>query len=732
MSNASIKRKNQKVLHYEDLDSDNMGNNTLAVFDSQKKKKRNVKSRRNPKITLGITDTLETSPTDSDYDFKESYSKAARPSRSFIIEKSRTRTKKKLSTDQESPGTYLTDPDLIDIDGTEKRTRGRHKKTKKVKNNKEKQSSDQESLTRDATDDSDNRDHFSSRGPKKIKKGKKTKKISSNILLGTNLDSDENKFSSGNEAIHHTRNSTRLKKNSPAEYISKNLPSDQETRYPTDQDSDDRAPHEKARGSPKKIKKGNKTKKISTEILLETDIDKNKFSSGSEAAYFTRNSTRSKKNSSTEYISEISPGILFETDSDFEQNKCPSSSKVTKRTKNSKLILTKNVAEISPDILFGTDSDLKENKCPSSSKVRNCPKNSKLTTLTKNVPEISESSFNPNASFTIERNGENPKLKRKGTFIIDPQETSTALTDTLPFINSSNMTSRKSSQLASSSSQSVSFNYNSKTPKLDKSEKEKKSFVTPKQQSERVNVSTVERPTSSRRLWTDSSHINRNCDLSVCSPRPGTSKQIKPSNKLPATVRFECSTPQWASTPLGSVKKTPFPKDKPSKSANTSSRVKPPPNFSKIHERQFEKMENIVELQERRAARAQLLLSGCKPLDNAKANKSDKESKVKRPLFMPAKTDKASKLKSPVKKLSKPIQKTVQKRTSLEKKKANSKIPVKVKNTNMQSVAAKYDFTPAHSKKAQTDILAKKRDEVSRYRVNRRFELLMKMRAKKE
>ncbi|CAG9771881.1 unnamed protein product [Ceutorhynchus assimilis] len=199
---------------------------------------------------------------------------------------------------------------------------------------------------------------------------------------------------------------------------------------------------------------------------------------------------------------------------------------------------------------------------------------------------------------------------------------------------------------------------------------------------------------------------------------------------------------------------------------NTSSRVKMP-NFAKIHERRNEKLESIQDLVERKAQRAQYLMSGGKSLVAAK-EKADKESKKK--LFGDEDKEKnvlASRL--PVLKVTKMKQKIInKKRASLEKKQKTAKspaqkttpqiikkpVPMEKKNAiaaagpsgkvisrfgfkmqtdkvnitkeeQIKAVCTKSKFIPNSSR---TDQNRKNTVEV---RTNRRFELLMKMRANK-
>lgn len=127
-------------------------------------------------------------------------------------------------------------------------------------------------------------------------------------------------------------------------------------------------------------------------------------------------------------------------------------------------------------------------------------------------------------------------------------------------------------------------------------------------------------------------------------------------------------------------------KSKAEKTTKNSSRVKMP-NFRKIHERQFEKMENIKELQERKARRAQYLMSGCKG-PSAKNIAADKEKESrKKLLFSPLKSDKLNKREKNTTAVPKIVKPIFKKRASLERKKneLKSKVPVLVKNNSLKA-----------------------------------------------
>lgn len=181
------------------------------------------------------------------------------------------------------------------------------------------------------------------------------------------------------------------------------------------------------------------------------------------------------------------------------------------------------------------------------------------------------------------------------------------------------------------------------------------------------------------------------------------------------------------------------------------------PDFKKIHERQFEKMEDIKQHQERKAARAQLLISGTKSNSSKIPDLSERESKRKL-IFSPAiqKTlpkseqeraikraslerqimEKKQKLlgsKVPKLVLSKPQQLLINKRNSLEKKNNST-----VNKSEIRTAAGKNKMlrkkeeikSVATKSKAGSNFSDRNRSQVVNVRTNRRFELLMKMREK--
>ncbi|KAL1497975.1 hypothetical protein ABEB36_008851 [Hypothenemus hampei] len=245
-----------------------------------------------------------------------------------------------------------------------------------------------------------------------------------------------------------------------------------------------------------------------------------------------------------------------------------------------------------------------------------------------------------------------------------------------------------------------------------------------------------------------------------------------------ASVRADSALPCASSTPISKkgfsedLRKQVLPKDK--VPLRSSSRTKMP-DFQKIHARQYQKMENIKDHQERKAIRAQFLLSGCKLLPNETASTSGitKESK-KKLRFSPVKNDTRSKNVSLMSRLPKPLQEKVIKRTSFEKileKKINQNYP-KTENSAIPRLASKpiqrmldkrsksnkntdsqlgrnqiniYGFKVSGKeggrKEEQIKAVATKtkvigdtrnriRKEKAVVRTNRRFELLMQMRAK--
>lgn len=208
--------------------------------------------------------------------------------------------------------------------------------------------------------------------------------------------------------------------------------------------------------------------------------------------------------------------------------------------------------------------------------------------------------------------------------------------------------------------------------------------------------------------------------------------------------------PTASSTPF-----RPETKGKSNLKAKPSSRVKLP-DFKKIHERQFEKMEDLKEYQERKTARAQLLISGSKSNCSKVQDLFEKESKrklifstdIQKTLSKPEqeraikraslekqiieKKQKYLGSKVPKLMLSKPQQLLINKRNSLEKKNST------VNKPEIRSAAGKSKLlrkkeeikSIATKSKAGSSLSQRNRSQVVNVRTNRRFELLMKMREK--
>lgn len=192
------------------------------------------------------------------------------------------------------------------------------------------------------------------------------------------------------------------------------------------------------------------------------------------------------------------------------------------------------------------------------------------------------------------------------------------------------------------------------------------------------------------------------------------------------------------------------------------------PNFALIHQRAFDKLENIKEMSERKAARAKLLLSGYKPPSENIAKASTKRKELKFSPTRPNISIKESnnkgvnKLNVSVTKISKmspsksnlKVANKENKLTSLEKKKealkAKSQIPnLKLPNT---IISEKKGFTRfgfkigaqsvkkttkdeqvkavANKTKVMKNTVEERRNIIQGVRSNRRFELIMKMRNK--
>ncbi|XP_066139520.1 muscle M-line assembly protein unc-89-like [Euwallacea fornicatus] len=228
---------------------------------------------------------------------------------------------------------------------------------------------------------------------------------------------------------------------------------------------------------------------------------------------------------------------------------------------------------------------------------------------------------------------------------------------------------------------------------------------------------------------------------------------------LPSTSAI--STPFRANKENKSTKEILKTKDKSvgDKTAKKTSKVKVP-NFQKIHERQFEKMESIIDLQERKTIRAKNLLSGTKPLFKHSISK-DPFKESRKALFSPSTTINDS--------LSKPVQAKIDKCSSSTKVNINlkqeappgksavprliskpiqhmltNKIIIKEQKQPKSQAVSRFGFKMTANKSAtkqeQIEAIVSKsklaisrkvlnRNHLANVRTNRRFELLMQMRA---
>lgn len=190
-------------------------------------------------------------------------------------------------------------------------------------------------------------------------------------------------------------------------------------------------------------------------------------------------------------------------------------------------------------------------------------------------------------------------------------------------------------------------------------------------------------------------------------------------------------------------------------SASKPSTRKKMPNFTLIHQMAYDKMESLQEMTERKAKRAVELLSGKKPEEKRKL----RSPKCRKPLRYSPKVEKNKKITTVEAdartnvKISKPaskpkvadISKPVLRKPEQSKIKSNvpSALPKKeVKPKPLSKLGFKTGTLPAKSNKEElkaaagrTSVLKNtvetRRNAVQNIRSNRRFELLMKMRAKK-
>ncbi|XP_028135442.2 uncharacterized protein LOC114330316 [Diabrotica virgifera virgifera] len=190
------------------------------------------------------------------------------------------------------------------------------------------------------------------------------------------------------------------------------------------------------------------------------------------------------------------------------------------------------------------------------------------------------------------------------------------------------------------------------------------------------------------------------------------------------------------------------------------------PNFARIHQKAYDKLENLKEMSERKALRAQQLLSGKKPKPETSLTVSSSNLKIKSPTLK-IKSPKSRKLlryspkKSPLQKpkkleqmtsnmlISKTKTKVTPSKSSVrivkpvEKKVVVSKIPKAVMAEKKglsrlgfkagpagNTKGSRVEQIKAAASKAQPkrNSLENRREVVQKVRTNRRFELLMKMR----
>lgn len=195
------------------------------------------------------------------------------------------------------------------------------------------------------------------------------------------------------------------------------------------------------------------------------------------------------------------------------------------------------------------------------------------------------------------------------------------------------------------------------------------------------------------------------------------------------------------------------------KSENKSKKKTKMPNFAQIHQRAFEKLENIKEMTERKAARAKTLLSGQKPqigMSNKLHSKTRKVlhySPVVNMNLMTAKTNVVQPLKiiQATKAISKPMPQKIdfKAKSSIPVPKyikmiRENKLPLKNKSFDKKCLEFRADMVSvkktafqedhlkafANKKRLMTESIENRRKVVQHVRTNRRFELLMKMRNK--
>lgn len=191
------------------------------------------------------------------------------------------------------------------------------------------------------------------------------------------------------------------------------------------------------------------------------------------------------------------------------------------------------------------------------------------------------------------------------------------------------------------------------------------------------------------------------------------------------------------------------------------------PNFSKIHQKAYDKLENIKEMSERKAARAQKLLSGHKPEigsikksatksrkaliynsieENSKCHKMEMKLQVVKPLQKVDYKKHNTKLitreinnlqgKSAIPISNNRRMVIIEKRMNTKKKSLENKDAQKPKINEPKLLIKKGVFETdqlkamVNKKPIPTDSLEKRRKNLQNVRTNRRFELLMQMRKK--
>lgn len=161
------------------------------------------------------------------------------------------------------------------------------------------------------------------------------------------------------------------------------------------------------------------------------------------------------------------------------------------------------------------------------------------------------------------------------------------------------------------------------------------------------------------------------------------------------------------------------------------------PNFAQIHQKAYEKLENIKEMSERKAARAQKLLSGHKP-ELGMTYKSPCKSR-KALNYSPGKHTSKTKITASIPIVQSDLPKNANnivsnknlKRT-LEKRCILRPGFIVEKSGNIKKTILKHEQLQALANKKYivTDTVENRRKVVQNVRTNRRFELLMQMRKK--